>query len=165
MKPIVIAAVAILGLAGCGSIAGQTSGCLAASCANMPSPAPSTSDTTATAHGWTTTATLGYQVVEVKVVVSGPLTIEGGCVPALSAWLVGPDGQQVPAPATQSPAVRCLGIALTQLPEGQAQPLTATLPRPAPGTYSVHGLVRVHLPIGAGARVRENIPVVSITVS
>jgi hypothetical protein len=154
-------------LAACGAIPGPSSGCLAQACPYLPSPGPSAAGSpaavSATAHGWTTDA--GVRAgggVDVRVNVSGPLTVDGGCSPTLTAWLVAADGHRLQGGS--APAARCQGIAVTEIPAGQTRDFVTSLDLPPAGTYSVHGLVLVHLPIGAGARVAENIPVVTLTI-
>jgi hypothetical protein len=160
-----IAAVGVLA-AGCGSVPGGSGPpCVGASCVvttASPAPSPSASGGSASAHGWTTRVAISVNHVDVSVTVSGPLSVEAGCVPPLAVWLVGADGGRLdPSP---TPGLRCQAIAIEDIPAGQVRDYPATLPPPSPGTYTVHGLVRVHLPIGAGARVSENIPVVTLTV-
>ena len=151
-------------LAGCGAIPGPSSGCVLAACPMTPPAVGETpSAASAAAHGWTTTAAISAGQVEVRVSVTGPLTVEGGCVPALTAWVVGADGRRVDS--TPTPGVRCQGISIDSIAVDQSRDYHATIPLPLPGTYTVHGLVRVHLPIGAGARVSENIPVVTLTIT
>lgn len=99
--------------------------------------------------------------LRVRVTVSGPVTVESGCIEALTLWLVGVGGR---VDASPTPGVRCQAIALDYIPAGQTRDYRATIPIPAPGTYAVHGLIRVHLPLGAGARVAENIPIVTLTI-
>jgi hypothetical protein len=54
-----------------------------------------------------------------------------------------------------------------QLAAGETATFTADWPtssRLAPGTYTLHGLFRTVLPMGAGARVHENLPSLSIQI-
>ena len=155
-----LAALPACGSAACGAMT---------SCGKVASPSPSTAASatagTASANGWTTTATVNPTtgVITVAVSVPGPLQVDGGCVPELGAWLVSAGGQRVEASPTPA-AARCMAIQVEDVPAGQSRTFTTSIPRTTPGTYSVHGLLRTHLPIGAGARVSENIPVVSITI-
>ncbi|MFN2462570.1 MAG: hypothetical protein ABR573_01540 [Candidatus Dormibacteria bacterium] len=159
--------VVVLGLsilqAGCGSTT-----CAGASCgAAKATPAATSGATpaaTASAHGWTTALTLQPPAgtVDVTVKVTGPLQVDGGCVPSLVVWAVGPDGRRLdPTPAA---GIRCHAISIQDIADGQVSQFTATLPRLPSGKYAVHGLLMVHLPIGAGARPAENIPVATITI-
>ena len=157
---------AALLLSACGAVHPPSSACSGPTCPTA-SPSASASDhsqpgVTASAHGWTTAAAVNDRAIDVRVTVPGPLTVEGGCVPSLVAWLVGADGVRVEA--TPTPGARCYAISLGTILAGQVREFAAGLPLPHPGVYTVHGLVRTHLPIGAGARVSENIPVVSISV-
>lgn len=159
--PLLAALAAPLLATACGSIPGPSSGCLAAACPPL-SPSASPSSTTATAHGWTTTATVNSGTIQVRVSVVGPQSVEGGCVPALTAWIVRSDGTRTES--SPSPGVRCLAIVIDDIATAQTRDYTIVIPAPPLGTYTVHGLVRVHLPIGAGSRVSENIPVVTVQV-
>jgi hypothetical protein len=157
-------ATAVLATA-CG-IPGPSSGCLVSACATSTStsaPSPSASAATAEAHGWTTTASVSSGKIQVRVTVVGPLSVEAGCSPALAAWIARLDGTKIePSP---DPGVRCQAIVIDDIAAGQTRDYSVVIPAPPPGTYTVHGLVRVHLPLGAGARVAENIPVVTLTIS
>jgi len=66
--------------------------------------------------------------------------------------------------ASPNPGERCHAIQLEDIPVGEHRTFTTRIPAPGHGTFTVHGLLRVHLPIGAGARVSENIPVVTVTI-
>ncbi|MFN2466336.1 MAG: hypothetical protein ABR598_08755 [Candidatus Dormibacteria bacterium] len=150
-------AVALMCLTGCGS----ESACVAAGCA-VTTPTSSPTGRRATAGDWRTDASVAAGRVEVTVTVSGPASVEGGCVPALTAWLADVHGQQVGMAAT--PGLRCQAISITDIPAGETRDFHVSLPQPPPGTYTVHGLIRTRLPIGADTRVTENIPVVSVSV-
>jgi hypothetical protein len=153
-------------LGGCGAIPGPSSGCIADACPYLPSPGPSVAGSpaaaSATAHGWTTDAGVATGGIDVRVNVSGPLTVDGGCSPTLAAWLVAADGHRLQG--GQPSAAKCQGIAVTAIPAGQTRDFMTSLGVPPAGTYTIHGLVLVHLPPGAGARVAENIPVVTLTI-
>lgn len=150
-----LAACATVVLATACGIPGPSSGCLVSSCiASSP---------TATARGWTTTASVSSGKILVRVTVVGPLSVEAGCSPALTAWVVRRDGTKIePSPDT---GVRCHAIVIDDIAAGQTRDYSTVIPAPTPGTYTVHGLVRVHLPVGAGARASENIAVATLQVS
>lgn len=142
-------------LPACGS-----SVCAAGSCfTSSPHAAAS-----ATANGWVTTLSLEPPAgpIDVRLRVPGPLQVESGCVTTLQAWAIGTQGTRIEASA--APGLRCHAIGIEDIPSGETRDFTATVPRTPPGRYTIHGLLRVHLPIGAGARVSENIPVVTLTV-
>jgi hypothetical protein len=61
----------------------------------------------------------------------------------------------------------CMAIGHKQLAAGETAIFTADWPTSSqlvPGTYTLHGLFRVVLPMGAGARVRENLAPLSIQI-
>jgi hypothetical protein len=150
----------VAAVAAVAAVAMLATACAATSPARLPS--PSASSVTASAHGWTTLVAVSGNHVDIRVMVSGPLSVEAGCVPPLAVWLVGADGRRLePSP---TPGLRCQAIAIEDIPMGQVRGYRATIPLAPPGTYMVHGLIRVHLPIGAAARVSENIPVVTLQV-
>ena len=144
----------------------STTSCGAAVCAqgscSPPSPGPAAA--TAGAHGWATSVAIEPPAgpLDVRVSVPGPLQVDDGCVAPLTAWAVGADGVRVEASPT--PGLACHAIGIDDIPSGQTRAYTATIPRPRSGTITIHGLLRVHLPIGAGARVSENIPVATLIV-
>jgi len=64
--------------------------------------------------------------------------------------------------------IQCMAFGHKSLPAGEAAKFTADWPTSsnlAPGTYTIHGLFLVVLPMGAGARVRENLPPLAIQIS
>ena len=66
------------------------------------------------------------------------------------------------------PAIDCMAIAYKTLAAGQTATFTAEWPTSsqlAPGSYSIHGLFLTALPLGAGMRVRENLPTLPIQIS
>lgn len=139
--------------------------CAVMSCTAAPSPSNGAGPTvSAIDHGWTTSAYANSvsRTISVKLSVPGPLSVDGGCVPSLTAWAIGADGVRIEA--SPSGAVHCNAISVTAIAEGQTAEFSTTIPLPSHGTYRIHGLLRTHLPFGAGMRVRENIPVVDITV-
>ncbi|MEA2683307.1 MAG: hypothetical protein QOK05_1635 [Chloroflexota bacterium] len=152
-----------LALTACGG-PGPSSGCVFSSCA--PSgfvPPGSPSPVSATDHGWTTTVLVVSDKVQVRVTVVGPLSVDAGCAPTLTTWLVRADGTKIePSPGT---GVRCQAIVIDDIAAGQTRDYSLVMDAPRErGTYTLHGLVRLHLPIGAGARVSENVPVVTVQV-
>jgi hypothetical protein len=152
--------------AGCGA-PGPSSGCVVAACGLPPSPGvtvPASAPAGGTAHGWNAEATIdsAHRTIDIKLSVTGPLAVDGGCLPSLTAWAIADDGRRIdPGP---SPGLRCNAISVQQVPEGMGADFQTSIPLPPPGTYMVHGLLRTHLPAGAGTRVIENLPVVTITV-
>lgn len=170
----VLAAAALLGIAACGGNAGST--------ASSASPAATDSGTTsgsasgssptspasaagrqlsADAHGWHEVVTVdpAATTVRVEVTVSGPLTLLGGCIPELSAWIVDSAGNRLPDPADTR--ARCEAIAVEEVPAGQVRALTATVPMPAgPGSYTVHGRVSTQ----AGGTGAENLPPIEFSL-
>ena len=152
MVPLTVALLAFA--AGCGTARG------------LPAPAGSAPKTTQPASGvpspaaWTTTvvrAPDGDLLVTVTVI--GPLTVEGGCVPSLTAWAVTAGGAVVPTPSPSGPAVHCLAIALISVPAGTSRAFTAEIPMPpSPGTYSIHGQLKAISAPG------QAIPVANITI-
>ena len=164
---IAAACVGLFALAACGTIRGPSSGCVAAACAPAQSPSTGAGGqvaATAQDHGWTTTASINSanHTIDISVRVPGPLTVEGGCVPSVVAWAVGPNNTRVEASPT--PGARCYAITVDDVPEGQTGSFATSIPLPPAGTYAIHGLLRTHLPLGAGMRVSENLPVVTVTV-
>ena len=154
-------------LAACGASGGPSSGCLTTTCAAGPSPLVSPAPgaaLTATDHGWTTSVAIhaAPRSIDVTVTVPGPISVDGGCVPSLTAWAVGENNTRVEV--SPSPALHCGALSTRAIIAGQTADFTAAIPLPTPGTYAVHGLLRTHLPVGAGMRVSENLPVVTITV-
>lgn len=137
-----------------------------------PSPSPSSSApappgqgrvvVTADADGWHAQATVGGGDVDVRLTVPGPLQVEGGCIPSLTVWIEDPSGRTVAI--TPSPGgAHCLALAIIDIPAGTTRDFDARLHADVPhGRYTVHGLLLVSLPPGAGTRVRENLPVLTV---
>ena len=86
--------------------------------------------------------------VHLTLTVTGPIDYEIGCVQTLHIWAEDSQHQQVWAQPV--PAIQCMAFGHKTL---------------AAGTYTVHGLFLVVLPMGAGARVRENLPPLAIQIS
>jgi hypothetical protein len=103
--------------------------------------------------------------VHFTLIVTGPIDYEIGCVQTLHIWAE--DSQHQTVWEQPVPAIMCMAIGHKQLGAGETAILTADWPASsqlAPGTYTLHGLFRTVLPMGAGARVRENLPALSIQI-
>lgn len=103
--------------------------------------------------------------VHLTLTVTGPIEYEVGCVQTLHIWAE--DSQRQPVWQQPVPAIQCMALGSKQLAAGETVSFTADWPtasRLAPGTYTLHGLFLVVLPRGAGARVRENLPPLSIQI-
>jgi len=106
------------------------------------------------------------ETVHLILTVTGPIDYEIGCVQTLHIWAEDSQHQQVWAQPV--PAIQCMAFGHKSLPAGEAAKFTADWPTSsnlAPGTYTIHGLFLVVLPMGAGARVRENLPPLAIQIS
>jgi hypothetical protein len=103
--------------------------------------------------------------VHLTLTVTGPIDYEIGCVQTLHIWAE--DSQRQKIWEQPVPAIMCMAIGHKQLGAGETAILTADWPTSSqltPGTYTLHGLFRTVLPMGAGARVRENLPALSIQI-
>lgn len=106
------------------------------------------------------------QTINLTVSLMGPADYDAGCVRTVRIWALNSAGLQVWQES--QPELQCFALSYQHLAGGQ----TATFPdswtvasgTPA-GSYTIHGLFMFHLPIGAGARVRENLPPVTVTVT
>ena len=97
--------------------------------------------------------------------VTGPIDYEIGCVQTLHIWAEDSQHQQVWEQPV--PAIQCMAFGHKLLAAGEKATFTADWPTSstlAPGSYTLHGLFRVVLPMGAGARVRENLPPLTIQI-
>jgi hypothetical protein len=95
--------------------------------------------------------------LQVTVTVTGPLTVEGGCIPSLTAWVDASDGSPVPTPTPSGLQMHCMAIALIPVAAGATKAFSADVPMPPdPGTYITHGLLQT---LGG-----EAIPAVTITL-
>src|SRR5256886_8812327 len=106
------------------------------------------------------------ETVHLILTVTGPIDYEIGCVQTLHIWAEDSQHQQVWAQPV--PAIQCMAFGHKSLPAGETAEFTADWPtssKLAAGTYTVHGLFLVVLPMGAGARVRENLPPLAIPIS
>src|SRR5207253_10744575 len=104
--------------------------------------------------------------VHLTLTVTGPIDYEIGCVQTLHIWAEDSQHQQVWAQPV--PAIQCMAFGHKTLAAGETAEFTADWPtssKLAAGTYTVHGLFLVVLPMGAGARVRENLPPLAIQIS
>ena len=103
--------------------------------------------------------------VHLTLTVTGPIEYEAICVQTLHIWAE--DRQHQTVWEQPVPAIMCMAIGYKQLAAGETATFTADWPTSsqlAPGTYTLHGLFRTRLPMGAGARVRENLPSLSIQI-
>jgi hypothetical protein len=97
--------------------------------------------------------------------VTGPIDYEIGCVQTLHIWAE--DSQRQTIWEQPVPAIQCMAFGHRALAAGEKATFTADWPtstKLAPGSYTLQGLFRVLLPIGAGARVRQNLPPLTIQI-
>ena len=104
--------------------------------------------------------------VHVRLTVTGPIDYEIGCVQTLHIWAEDSQHRQV----WEQPvaAIQCLALGHKVLATGEKASFTADWPtstKLAPGSYTLHGLFLTVLPMGAGSRVRENLPPLTIQIS
>jgi hypothetical protein len=145
-------------------------GCGAQAAGPGPSPTPSPSGTVSGANGpfraQASPASLAAGgTVHLKLTVTGPIDYEIGCVQTLHIWAEDSQHQQVWQEPV--PAIMCMAYGHKQLAAGETATFTADWPTTSqltPGTYTLHGLFLTVLPMGAGARVRENLPLLSIQI-
>jgi len=103
--------------------------------------------------------------VHLTLTVTGPIDYEIGCVQTLHIWAE--DSQRKTVWEQPVPAIMCMAFGHKQLAAGETATFTADWPTSSqltPGSYTLHGLFRVVLPMGAAARVRENLPALSIQI-
>jgi hypothetical protein len=96
----------------------------------------------------------------------GPADYEAACVQTVHLWAVDSGGTTVWEEPV--PAISCMAIMYKHLDTGAKAGFSIswpTAPTLAPGRYSLHGLFRYALPLGAGARVRENLPPLSVEIT
>ena len=100
----------------------------------------------------------------VYVTLIGPLTLESGCVAPLSAWVVTPAGSRFEA--SPRPVIEpCRQPSLEEVAAGETRNLVTVIDRPPnPGTYTVHGKVRIHMTGTPGPQARDDIPVVRLAL-
>jgi hypothetical protein len=145
-------------LAGCG---GRLTG---------PSSHPTPSNVTAASGQFRTDAMPATVVAggtaHVTLTVSGPIDYEVGCVQTLHIWAEDGKGNRVWEEPV--PTIMCFAFGHKVLAAGQTASFKADWPTSAAlaaGHYTIHGLFLTILPPGAGARVRENVPPVTIEVT
>ena len=145
-------------------------GCGAQAAGPGPSPTPSPSGTVSGTNGpfqaQAAPASLAAGgTVHLKLTVTGPIDYEIGCVQTLHIWAE--DSQRKQVWQEPVPAIMCMAYGHKQLAAGETATFTADWPTTSqltPGTYTLHGLFLTVLPMGAGARVRENLPPLSIQI-
>jgi len=104
--------------------------------------------------------------VHLTLTVTGPIDYEIGCVQTLHIWAE--DSQHKQVWAQPVPAIMCMAFGHKTLAAGEQGTFAADWPTSttlAPGSYTLHGLFLTVLPMGAGSRVRENLPPLTIQVS
>ena len=104
--------------------------------------------------------------VHLTLIVTGPIDYEMGCVQTLHIWVE--DSQRRQVWEQPVPEIMCMAIGHKVLAAGETASFTADWPTSSSlgrGSYTLHGLFRVVLPMGAGARVRENLPPLTIQIS
>ena len=145
-------------------------GCGAQAAGPGPSPTPSPSGTVSGTNGpfqaQAAPASLAAGgTVHLKLTVTGPIDYEIGCVQTLHIWAEDSQRQQVWQEPV--PAIMCMAFGHKQLSANETATFTADWPissQLAPGSYTLHGLFLTVLPMGAQARVRENLPPLSIQI-
>ena len=103
--------------------------------------------------------------VHLTLTVTGPIDYEIGCVQTLHIWAEDSNRQQVWQQPV--PAVMCMAFGHKLLKAGETATFTADWPTSStltPGSYTLHGLFLVVLPMGAAARVRENLAPLTIQI-
>lgn len=104
--------------------------------------------------------------VHYTLLVTGPIKYEAGCAHTLTMWAVDSENRQVWSPPV--PQLECFAIQNKSLGAGETASLEVDWPTSAAlaaGRYTLHGLFLTLLPPGAGTRVRENIPPVTIELT
>lgn len=154
MRQLLLITASVIVLAGCGAqAAGPATGIVSGT--NGPFQAEATP-----AH-----LTPGA-IVHVSLTVTGPVDYEVGCVQTLHIWAVDRQGTQVWAEPV--PAIMCMAYGHKVLAAGETATFKADWPtsaRLAPGSYTIHGLFLTVLPRGVAARVRENVPPLTVTLA
>lgn len=103
--------------------------------------------------------------VHLTLTVSGPIDYEVGCVQTLHIWAEDSHHQRVWEQPV--PAIMCMAFGHNELAAGETATFSADWPTRknlGRGFYTIHGLFRVVLPMGAGTRVRENLPPLSVEI-
>ena len=131
-----------------------------------PGPSASVSGTNGPFQAQASPASLAAGgTVHLTLTVTGPIDYEIGCVQTLHIWAENSQRQTIWEEPV--PAIMCLALGHKQLAAGETAIFTADWPTSSTltaGTYTVHGLFLTILPMGAGARVRENLPPLSIQI-
>lgn len=129
-------------------------------------PATSVSGTNGPFHAVATPARQAAgDTVKLSLTVSGPIEYEVGCVQTLHIWVE--DNEPKTVWEEPVPAVQCMAFGYKSLAAGETATFTAewaTSGQLAPGFYTIHGLFLTVLPPGAGMRVRENLPPLTIEI-
>ena len=144
-----------LGLAACGAPAagGGSSGTVSAT------------DGPYYAAAWPDRAAAG-ETVHLSLTVTGPIDYQVGCVQTLHIWAE--DSKQKRIWEQPVPAIQCMAFGHRSLAAGETASFTADWPTSKDldrGAYTIHGLFLTVLPAGAGTRVRENLPPLTIQIS
>jgi hypothetical protein len=150
----------LLVLTGCGARAGGSHG--------APAPTPSVSGTNGPFQAVASPSQLrAGGTVHLTLTVTGPIQYQATCVQTLRIW--SEDGGQQIVWSQPEIAIACAGpVSDTTLGPGETATFIADWPTSnglAPGSYTVHGLFWTALPLGAGMRVRENLPPLTIQIS
>jgi hypothetical protein len=149
----------VLILAGCGALAGGAGA--------SPSPTGTVSGTSGPFHDQASPAQLvAGGTVHLTLTVTGPMDYEIGCVQTLHIWAQDNQRQQVWQQPV--PAIQCMAYGSKRLAAGETATFAADWPTSSKltaGSYTLHGLFLTVLPMGAGARVRENLPPLTIQIS
>ena len=157
MKRIGLLLFALL-LAGCGAQAGGPGA--------TPSPSGTVSGVNGPFYAVASPAQLAAGgTVHLTLTVTGPIDYEIGCVQTLHMWAEDGNRQQVWQQPV--PAVMCMALGHKVLKAGETATFTADWPTSstlAPGSYTLHGLFLVVLPMGAAMRVRENLAPLTIQI-
>jgi hypothetical protein len=145
-------------LAGCGA--------QAAGPGPTPSPSGTVSGTNGPFYAQASPAQLAAGgTVHLTLTVTGPIDYEIGCVQTLHIWAEDSQRQQVWQQPV--PAIMCMAFGHKVLKAGETATFTADWPTSstlAAGSYTLHGLFLVMLPMGAAARVRENLAPLTIQI-
>ncbi|HET9849740.1 MAG TPA: hypothetical protein VFR68_14425 [Candidatus Dormibacteraeota bacterium] len=103
--------------------------------------------------------------VNLSLTVSGPIEYEIGCVQTLHIWAEDANAHTVWEEPV--PGIQCMAYGSKRLAFGGTATFTAAWPTSgqlAAGSYTIHGLFLTVLPRGAGMRVRENLPPLTIEI-
>jgi hypothetical protein len=142
-------------------------GAQAAGAGPSPTPTSTVSGTNGPFYAQASPAQLAAGgTVHLTLTVTGPIDYEIGCVQTLHIWAE--DSQRRQVWQEPVPAVMCMALGHKVLPAGQTAIFTADWPtssKLAAGSYTLHGLFLTVLPMGAGARVRENLAPLTIQIS